>query len=526
MVICIFKQLTPILVPLFIWAGSCTAFSIISPRSTPVSMSSYPPKFNTVSSPIIRSSISSGTTTCLQSSSIPETNDSISSQPTAQREEEGEKQIQAKCPFSMSFPRYQVPLTRGKEAKDKQQQQQNNNFFSNFSKNVGKNILMQTTYKQDVSNQNFMYVECHNNDKIKEYKAHNIHAVATFWKTVHDYQLYLMNHPRNNSSRKVLALPDASFQTIRGLVEILEWYQDALRTRMNMKFVAPVIHATMDSEASIPVVVFTSQSNSNSNSNSNKNNNESHNSADYNPSVIQSRIQSWVKRLLVEQKICPFTKSIHKSGQGLGDLGVPVGGISYPTSKSNPDSIPLLMADTWNSILDMITAGPGGKTGISSILLAAPGFDHHFELWAGPIFAMLEACVSACQGESQVGLVCFHPQYKTPDGSSWPGFGHMHSVPRLLQWVKEFPPTSSSSSSDVNDKHMDKEWTEEEASAGGAWQRRTPHAVINVLRADQLEVAEGRRQTGKLYSRNIRVLIGEVGLDRLEQDLESERSMQ
>jgi hypothetical protein len=55
----------------------------------------------------------------------------------------------------------------------------------------------------------------------------------------------------------------------------------------------------------------------------------------------------------------------------------------------------------------MVTAGP---TGVSSILLSAPGFDDRFDLWAGPVFAMLESCVGAIQAEEIVGVVCFHPK--------------------------------------------------------------------------------------------------------------------
>ena len=33
---------------------------------------------------------------------------------------------------------------------------------------------------------------------------------------------------------------------------------------------------------------------------------------------------------------------------------------------------------------------------------------------------------------------------------------------------------------------------------GGAWQQRTPHATINVLGADQLAAAEGKRSTPDL----------------------------
>ena len=64
------------------------------------------------------------------------------------------------------------------------------------------------------------------------------------------------------------------------------------------------------------------------------------------------------------------------------------------------------------STLFALAAGPSGKSGVSSILLSAPGFDHDFGLWSGPVFAMLEACVGAISGEEMVGIVCFHPLCK------------------------------------------------------------------------------------------------------------------
>ena len=130
---------------------------------------------------------------------------------------------------------------------------------------------------------------------------------------------------------------------------------------------------------------------------------------------------------------------------------------------------------------------------------------------------MLEAGVGAAGAEPIIGVVCFHPRYATPDGSSWPGFGHMHSVPRLRKWMDEQDPQLSAKLSD------------ELIAAGGAWQRRTPHAVLNVLRANQLEAAESRRQSPQMYSRNIRVLVadeedGGIGIDALTSDLERERT--
>jgi hypothetical protein len=250
--------------------------------------------------------------------------------------------------------------------------------------------------------------------------------------------------------------------------------------------------------------------------------------------TINRRTQAWVKRILVDQGICPFTKSVKMSGQGLMDVGVPVGSIAYHASSATHPIT--LFADTFQAIRDMIQSGPSGKSGVSSILLAAPAFDDDFDLWSGPVFAMLEASVVSAMAEAQVGVVCFHPKYACPDGSSWPGFGHMHSVTRLENWYKaslgvpssSLPPTTTTTSDDE-----EKEATScpllgtEDIAAGGAWQRRTPHATINVLRADQLEAAEAKRSSGELYVVNIEKLVGSTGIgsDQLARDLEKEKQL-
>jgi hypothetical protein len=300
------------------------------------------------------------------------------------------------------------------------------------------------------------------------------------------------------SSSEVIALPDASRQLVQNWAEIIEWMG-------SLEEDGPLLEASFvqasDSDSSIPAVRI--QRIKNLPATSTSTNVEV---------LVNDRTRAWVKRILVEQGICPFTKSDRKSGQGLGDLGVPVGSIAYHGSvASHPIS---LFADTWRAILEMIRAGPGGKDGISSILLAAPAFDDDFDRWAGPIFAILEAGVVVAQAQAEIGVVCFHPKYATPDGTSWPGFGHMHSVPRLEKWYQEHSNTQE-------------ELSTEEVAAGGAWQRRTPHATINVLRADQLEAAESRRTSGKLYAENIEKLVGTTGIgsNKLALDLEREREM-
>ncbi len=74
-----------------------------------------------------------------------------------------------------------------------------------------------------------------------------------------------------------------------------------------------------------------------------------------------------------------------------------------------------LATDVWEAIFNMIAAGPSGKSGVSSILLSAPGFDDDFSLWAGPVFAMLESGVGAIEAEEMIGVVCFHPKCEYSD---------------------------------------------------------------------------------------------------------------
>jgi len=341
----------------------------------------------------------------------------------------------------------------------------------------------------------------------------DLHACAAFWRMASD----ITQQQNSDQLTWYLALPETTTSVAQNLCDILNWYAEYTKEKEDNQV---ILHAKLDSKSeTVPVIQFTLTS-----KNKTDQQNEVQKQRQQLPTAddTEKRTKAWVQRLLVELGICPFTKSTTESGHGLRDLSVPVADIMYGHSNAlsgSSNDVYLLMADAWVAISDMITARP---TGVSSILLSAPGYDDNFKLWAGPIFAMLETCVGAVQTEEMVGVVCFHPQYVTPDGKSFPGFGHMHSLPRLKKWYKEHF-TSSSEQSEPS--HL----SDNEIAAGGAWQRRTPHAVINVLRAEQLEAAEGRRSTGELYERNVRVLVGNdedsIGLETLAEDLKQEQCL-
>jgi hypothetical protein len=377
------------------------------------------------------------------------------------------------CPFSKTFPRYRIDLS---SFKDKEE-----GFSIPFFSGI-QSAMAKSKFTQDFKNAHWLEGQ------------DGVLALCSMWR-------FAAILSRSKSSQSlVLAFPDSKKRLLLRWIDILNWSQDEPQLEIAVR-----IQATLLEDMSVPALRLTRVGEPSQSTNENP----------VDPFIVTKRTQSWVKRILVDMGICPFTKAVTKSGQGLGDLGVPVGSIAYHTSNALSNQIYELMADTWEAIQDMLAAGPSGKKGVSSILLAAPAFDDDFDLWAGPVFAMLEAGVVAAGAEREVGVVCFHPHYATPDGKSWPGFGHMHSVPRLQQWLSEYDSSSQ-------------EWSADEVAAGGAWQRRTPHATINVLRADQLEIAEKRRTTGNLYTDNICKLVGKpggIGSAKLAEDLEEERRL-
>ncbi len=449
------------------------------------------------------------------------------------------------CPFSKTFPRYRIDLmSSGKNRKNNQQKEEGGvwSLLPIPSIELPSLELPSPPWKEAVQRDQVKRAvqqrqkrttgidSCDLEILIKS-DIDGVEAFTFLWEESARLMGIRGQEESSTSSVVILGLPDASKPLVQNFCEIVEWMRttmtsDSDETTKNAAISAVyngfVLKAEFikEEKLDIPTIRLERISSPVGSSTGHE-----HKEIDASPSaenIINKRTRKWVQRILVELGICPFTKSDRMSGQGLLDLGVPAGSIAYHASfQRHPIG---LFADTWKAIDEMIKAGPEGKIGVSSILLAAPEYDNDFDAWAGPIFAMLEAGVVAAEAESQVGVVCFHPRYATPDGKSWPGFGHMHSVPRLEKWYKETTSESSFSSS-PSSASSECMLTTEEIAAGGAWQRRTPHATINVLRADQLEAAESRRVSGKMYTENIDKLVGAngIGNEKLASDLQRER---
>ena len=112
-----------------------------------------------------------------------------------------------------------------------------------------------------------------------------------------------------------------------------------------------------------------------------------------------------------------------------------------------------------------------------------------------------------------LGIVCFHPLYSTP-GEPFlrkHRFGHMYAPRKLLAWVESADPTG-----------LFQTVTLPQLQWSGSYQRRSPHAMINVLWSHQLEAAENKRDSENLYVRNVRRLLKE-GIPKLEREAAKER---
>jgi hypothetical protein len=411
-----------------------------------------------------------------------------------------QKKDLSSCPFAMAFPRYRIDLSSGKKKRNAV-----DGFLGSTRLQIDKLWI-----KKRFSN--IRWIEPSTSS------FPGIHASAAFWRAI-------SNASRNSGEAAcVLCLPGVPQLTARRLVDIYDWWLDRIADGTISGAPSIGVQLAEDGPDRVPILILSPLSQrQEENAIATACTEKSSTVEDSN--IVEQRMKSWVRRILVDLGICPFTKSDSRSGQGLADLGVSAGKIAYHHSAADSSSLVELMADTWESIADMMEAGASGKDGISSILLAAPSFDNDFPLWAGPVFAMLESGVSAAAAEAAIGVVCFHPRYATPDGSSWPGFGHMHSVPRLRKWMEQQQQQTESKTTKGNEYAL---LTDEEVAAGGAWQRRTPHACINVLRADQLEAAEKRRTSASMYTTNIRTLVGQengIGSIKLAQELQRERSM-
>ena len=226
-------------------------------------------------------------------------------------------QTSSSCPFSKAFPRYKIDLTRMSTAKKKDR------FSLPFVSDIQKSSSC-SKLQQKFNNIPLRWME-------KDEAPIDIYFAL--WSLAAD-----VSDSSNREVTAVLAMPDNShLQLAQYWVDILNWMQDQdilQNCAGNEK-----LEATIYQEGDAVAVKLKRTGDIQSSAARQTNNDEIENDA----TILNKRTQSWVKRILVDQGICPFTKSVKVSGQGLGDLGIPVARIHYCSSNARLDQISKLM---------------------------------------------------------------------------------------------------------------------------------------------------------------------------------------
>ena len=222
---------------------------------------------------------------------------------------------------------------------------------------------------------------------------------------------------------------------------------------------------------------------------------------------VRARLRHWVDRVLVKYRMCPFTESSKVSGVGLEEFGVTPAEIRYV--ETNAATLPDLLANFWQAVDSMLTEG---EKEISSIVMACPSWDNRWSAWYEDVFPLLEESVIVAKLSRTLGIVCFHPNYVTPSETFLRKhrFGHMHPPRKLAAWLER------------SDSALASKLSLPQLNWAGSYQRRSPHAMINILWSHQLELAENKRTSENLYVSNIRRLFKE-GIPKLEREAARER---
>jgi len=205
---------------------------------------------------------------------------------------------------------------------------------------------------------------------------------------------------------------------------------------------------------------------------------------------VDRSTRQWMRRTLApgDLNLCPFTASDSLAAVKLTSIGISPAPVAHHISSATNEL--QLMSDFWLAAYEMLHQG---EAVTSSIVLSASAWDDKWEDWYSVIFPLLEESLLSAGLARSLGVVCFHPRYEIPL-PTWLArhrFGHMHSLATLRRWLHTHEPKLSA------------ETTEERLAWAGAYMRRSPHAMINVLWSKQLEAAETKRSSSKLYATNL-----------------------
>eukprot|EP00527_Entomoneis_sp_CCMP2396_P001519 CAMPEP_0198143832 /NCGR_PEP_ID=MMETSP1443-20131203/10703_1 /TAXON_ID=186043 /ORGANISM="Entomoneis sp., Strain CCMP2396" /LENGTH=352 /DNA_ID=CAMNT_0043807119 /DNA_START=402 /DNA_END=1460 /DNA_ORIENTATION=+ len=240
-------------------------------------------------------------------------------------------------------------------------------------------------------------------------------------------------------------------------------------------------------------------------------------------------LKSFVNRIVVGLEACPYTKNPDLSGTGLEARGVNPGPVGYRFSKSSDACA--AVASFWTSVCELLSVPESEiSTTLLSLPAIGPGNDREAHARFAAVVELISRNLCLFRGDGVFGLVHFHPAYERNliHPVNKPAFGHLPPQSWLRSMLRHNGNVEQAKSLTDKDLEMSN------------YQRRSPHTVINILRASQLNAAVGAKSivdleiledgtTEKasgipLYSRNVIRLAGQ-GEEKLQSAVENEMNM-
>lgn len=236
------------------------------------------------------------------------------------------------CPFSKHFPKYRIDLTRVQPPKK-------SGLSLPFVVHLQKSLRKREWEAKMSTDIEWMETAA----AAAEGERGGVQAITIFqrlWDCASELSFPSESAADGNQQQRViLGLTDAThLSVVQHWKDIFDWMQqeDSLQNLLGDVKIDVTLH---NDEKGIVLVELVSHGTVIM-SVANPNNT-------YNPDLLTEGTQSWVKRILVDQGICPFTKSVKLSGQGLGELGIPVAKIYFCSSDANQQQLSKLMAGTF-----------------------------------------------------------------------------------------------------------------------------------------------------------------------------------
>ena len=269
-------------------------------------------------------------------------------------ESESQKDQSKECPFSMTFTRYRIPISGGKDKGN-----DNTNILSGLFSGVlisARKAQFEGRYSnlKDKNRKILWYDpklalepnQSKNDDKKVVKGKIGIHTSAFVWRTLSDLLDDIAGESLHKQSiTAILGLPNSSLLGLKQLADIINWMTEQHKLYQPPKSNTRInLHASVDEESPVPTMILSVRRQNEEVFHDVADSNIIRTENDLSEDIIRERTMSWVDRVLVKMKICPFTRSTTKSGQGLGDVGVPVGNIAYHYSKASQFQFPTIMA--------------------------------------------------------------------------------------------------------------------------------------------------------------------------------------